>query len=130
MRLRNHLIIPMLAALLAGCGTPKAPPPTVNMDHLPQEQLDVLEEIKIYGHTKMIKRPFDNLGIIQGVSCKSSTFGRAATKRDAILQARYQAQKIGADAILYLQCNHQGDTPSPYECSESVTCNGEAIKFK
>ncbi len=127
MHVRNHALIFLSVALFSGCGTTK-PPPTVGMDHLSPEQLTALEAIKIYSQTKTIKQQFDTVTTVQGISCKSSMWGKAATRRDAILQTRYRAQQAGADAIIYLRCDHQRDTA--YDCSEIVICNGEAIKFK
>jgi uncharacterized protein YbjQ (UPF0145 family) len=127
MHVRNHALIFLSVVLFSGCGTTKLPP-TVGMDHLSPEQLNALEVIKIYSQTKTIKQQFDTVTTVQGISCKSSMWGKAATRRDAILQTRYRAQQAGADAIIYLRCDHQRD--AAYDCSEIVICNGEAIKFK
>ena len=129
MHIGNHALIFLSVTLFSGCGTTRLPP-AVSMDHLSPEQLNALELIKIYSQTKTIKRQFDTVATVQGVSCKSSMWGHAATKRDAILQTRYRAQQAGADAIIYLRCDNQHAAAATYDCSEIVICNGEAIKFK
>lgn len=127
MHIGNNALIFLSVALFSGCGTTK-PPPIVSVDHLSPEQLNALEVIKIYGQTKRIKRQFETVTTIQGISCKNSMWGRPATIRDAVLQTRYWAQQAGADAIINLRCDRRRD--AAYDCSESVICNGEAIKFK
>ena len=130
MRIGNHALIFLSVALFSGCGTTKPPPPAINIDHLSPEQLNALELIKTYRQTKVIKRQFDIVGAVQGISCKSSMWGHAATKRDAIFQTRYRAQQAGADAIIFLRCDDKHADAPTYDCSEIVICDGEAIKFK
>lgn len=127
MQIGNYALIFLSVALFSGCGTTK-PPPIVRLDHLSPEQLNALEVIKIYTQTKSIKRQFETVTTVQGISCKSSMWGRSATRRAAVLQTRYRAQQTGADAIINLRCDNQRD--AAYDCSEIVICNGEAIKFK
>lgn len=127
MQIGNIALIFLSVLLFSGCATTK-PPPIASIHQLSPEQLDALVGIKIYTQTKRIKRQFETVTTVHGISCKSSMWGRAATTREAVLQTRYWAQQAGADAIINLQCDRQRD--NSYDCSESVICNGDAIKFK
>lgn len=126
MHIRNHVLIPLIVALVSGCG---AMVPVVKMEDIPAEQRRAVNEIGIYNQTQLIGRKFKVINIVEGISCKNKVWDHAATKSDAIFQARYWAQQMGADGIANLQCDHPRGTTTTYNCWESVTCTAEAIKF-
>jgi hypothetical protein len=125
--MRNHFVIPMLVVAISACGTaPRAP--SVKMDDLPPEQLSAVHNVKIYSQARITRQQFTVLKGIEGVSCKDSFWGHAATKRDAILQTQYMALQAGADGIINLQCETPRDAGAKYDCSKVVICTGEAIR--
>lgn len=123
------IIVSILVAAVSACGTTSRPS-TVKIDDLSPEQLNALNEVKVYSQAKIARRPFDIMKEVQGISCKGSFWGHAATKRDAILQTRYVAQQGGADGIINLQCNSPPEATATYDCSTIMICTGKAIKFK
>lgn len=127
MHIQNHVFIPILAALVSGCG---AMVPVVKMEDIPAEQRRAVNEVAIYNQMQLIGKKFKVINIVEGISCKNKVWDHAATKSDAILQARYWAQQMGADGIANLQCDHPRGTTTTYNCWESVTCTAEAIKFE
>lgn len=127
MHIKNHIGLWLAITLLAGCG---AMVPVVKMENIPPEQRRVVNEVAIYNQTQLIGRKFKVMNIVEGISCKNKIWDHAATKSDAIFQARYWAQQMGADGIANLQCDHPRGTTTTYNCWESVTCTAEAIKFE
>jgi len=126
--IRNHTIIFILVTGISACNSvPRAP--SIKMDDLPPEQLNAVRAVKLYNQAKITRQKFAILKGIEGVSCKNSFWGRAATKRDAILQAQYVAQQAGADGIINLQCEVPRNPSAKYDCSKVVICTGDAIKF-
>ena len=127
MRARNRVLIPVLTALISGCG---AMVPVVKMEDIPVEQRRAVNEVAIYNQTQLTGRKFKVINIVEGISCKNRLWDHAATKSDAIFQARYWAQQMGADGIANVQCDNPRGTTTTYNCWESVTCTAEAIKFE
>ena len=127
MPLKNHLMTLVLSALVGACGSTS---PVANIDDLSPEQVSVINGVPIYKHSKILRRKLEILKTVEGISCKNSIWGYAATKRDAIFQVRYGAHQIGADGIINLRCDRPRDLTDTYKCSDIVICSGEAIKFK
>jgi hypothetical protein len=128
MNIGNRIIFIVVAATSACSTAPRAP--GVKMDDLSPEQLRAVHDVKIYIQPKITRQQFTVLKGIEGVSCKASFWGAAATKRDAILQTQYMALQAGADGIINLQCETPRDPGARYDCSKVVICTGEAIKSK
>ena len=125
--MRNRFIIFVLVAAISACSTaPRAP--SVKMDNLSPEQLNAVHNVKIYNQARITRQQFTVLKGIEGVSCKGSFWGHAATKRDAILQTQYMALQAGADGIINLHCETPRDASARYDCSKVVICTGEAIR--
>ncbi len=127
MHIKKQVLLWLVATSLTGCG---AMVPVVKMENISPEQRRVVNEVAIYNQTQLIGRKFKVINIVEGISCKNKVWDHAATKSDAIFQARYWAQQMGADGVANLQCDHPRDTTTTYNCWESVTCTAEAIKFE
>lgn len=127
MHIKNKIGLWLAATSLAGCG---AMVPVVKMEDIPPEQRRAVNEVTIYNQTQLIGRKFKVINIVEGISCKNKIWDHAATKSDAIFQARYWAQQMGANGITNLQCDHPRGTTTTYNCWESVTCTAEAINIE
>lgn len=103
--------------------------PVVKVDDMPADQRRAVNDVAIYNQTQLVGRKFKVVNIVEGISCKNKMWDHAATKSDAIFQARYWAQQAGADGVANLQCDAPRGTTTTYNCWESVTCTAEAIKF-
>lgn len=126
MRFKKQIPLLLVFTFVAGCG---AMVPVVKMEDISPEQRRAANDVAIYNQTQIISRKFKVINIVEGISCKNKIWDHAATKSDAIFQARYWAQQMGADGITNLQCDHPRGTTTTYNCWESVTCTAEAIKF-
>ena len=116
-----------LTLIVVGCG---AMVPTIKHDEMPVEQRRAVNALEIYNTTQLIGRNYAIITIVEGISCKNKVWDHAATKTDALFQAKHWAREAGADAITNIQCDSPRGTTVTYNCWESVTCTAEAIKFK
>jgi hypothetical protein len=116
-----------LTLFVAGCG---ALVPTIKLDEMPVEQRRAVNALEIYNTTQLIGKNYSILTIVEGISCKNKVWDHAATKTDALFQAKHWAREAGADAITNIQCDSPRGTTVTYNCWESVACTAEAIKFK
>ena len=127
MRASIYYFLPVLAVSVSGCG---AMVPVVKMDDISAEQRRAVNEIAIYNQTQLMGRKFKVVNIVEGISCKNKLWDHAATRSDAIYQARYWAAQMDADGIANIQCDNPRGTTTTYNCWESITCSAEAIKFE
>jgi len=124
--MRKFLSI-LIVVALTGCG---AMVPTVKVDYMSVEQRRAINSLEIYNTTQLIGKSYSIITIVEGISCKNKVWDHAATKTDALFQAKHWAREAGADAIKNVQCDSPRGTTVTYNCWESVTCTAEAIKFK
>jgi hypothetical protein len=123
----SAVVFSTLIAMIAGCGSFV---PTVRMEDLSVEQRRAANDVQIFDQTQLIGKKYKILNIVEGISCKNKLWDHAATKSDAIFQAKYWALQMGADGITSLQCDFPRGTTTTYNCWESITCTAEAIKFE
>lgn len=124
---KKLILMSLVTAALAGCG---AMVPVVKQEDLTAQQRREVNEVAIFNSAQLVGKDFTVLNIVEGISCKNKTWDPAATRSDAIFQARYWAKQMGADGIANLQCDHPRGTTTTYNCWESITCSAEAIKLK
>ena len=116
-----------LIVAISGCGSLV---PVVKMENLSAEQRRAVNDVPIYNQAQLIGKKYKILNIVEGISCKNKIWDHAATKTDAIFQAKYWALQMGSDGITNLQCDFPRGTTVTYNCWESITCTAEAIKFE
>jgi len=104
--------------------------PVVKMDEVPLAQKREVLSIPIYNESQLIGKDYQIINVVEGISCKNKTWDPAATKTDAINQAKYWAYEMGAEALMNIQCEHPRGTTTTYNCWESITCTAQAIKMK
>ena len=126
-------IVFILAASLWGCvlDRPALGPfiPVVKMSDISKEERHQLARVDIYTQTQLIGKKYTSLKSVEGNSCKNKLWDPAATKSDAINQARYHAMEMDADGITSLHCQDPRGTSTSTNCWESITCTARAIKF-
>jgi len=118
-------ILPLFL-LLSGCVGPLVP--VKNMEEVPLQLKREILSMPIYNESQLFQKQYSVINIVEGISCKNKTWDPAATKTDAINQAKYWAYEMGADALLNIQCDHPRGTTTSYNCWESITCTAQAIK--
>ena len=104
--------------------------PVIKIDKLPLNEKRNVLSLAIYNESQLINKKYKIINIVEGISCKNKTWDPAATKTDAINQAKYWAYEMGADALLNIQCEQPRGTTTTYNCWESITCTAQAIKFE
>ncbi len=118
-------ILPLFL-VLSGCVGPLVP--VKNMEEVPLQLKREILSMPIYNESQLSQKQYSVINIVEGISCKNKTWDPAATKIDAINQAKYWAYEMGADALLNIQCDHPRGTTTSYNCWESITCTAQAIK--
>lgn len=116
-----------LPLLLCACG-PMVP--VKDMGSLSEEQRLQALSMEIYNEGQLVNQKYSVLNVVEGISCKNKMWDSAATKTDAINQAKFWAKEQGADGIMNVQCDGHRGTTVTYNCWESVTCTAQAIKLK
>ena len=119
------LIIGMMLGVFIGCVGPLVP--VVKMDKLSPEERQVALSLPIYNEGQLAGKKYNVINVVEGISCKNKIWDSAATKSDAINQAKYWARQQGADGILNVQCEVPRGTTRTYNCWESITCTAQAI---
>lgn len=133
--MKPYLFLSILAASLSGCvfDSPALRPyiPVVKMSDISKEERHQLAGVDIYTQTQLIGKKYIPLTYVEGNSCKLGLWDPAATKSDAIHQARYHAMKMGADGITSLHCEDPTEARSSLltNCWESITCTATAIRL-
>lgn len=112
--------------ILAGCVGPLVP--VKKMDDLDFVTKRNVLSLPIYNENQLFQKRYSVINVVEGISCKNKTWDRAATKTDAINQAKYWAHEMGANGLLNIQCDHPRGTTTTYNCWESITCTAQAIK--
>jgi hypothetical protein len=123
-RIVNSLVV---CALMGGCVGPLVP--VKKIGELPAEERRVVLALPIYNESQLVGKEYSVINLVEGISCKNKTWDPAATKTDAVSQVKYWAREQGADGVMNLQCDHPRGTTTTYNCWESVTCTGQAIKL-
>ena len=116
----------LLLLPLSGCVGPLVP--VKNMEEVPLQLRREVLSMPIYNESQLFQKQYSIVNIVEGISCKNKTWDPAATKTDAINQAKYWAYEMGADALLNIQCDLPRGTTTSYNCWESITCTAQAIK--
>ncbi len=128
MQIKNTLILFTLIVFLAGCVGPLVA--VKKIDQLPSDTKRLVLSMPIYNESQLFNKEYKIINVVEGISCKNKVWDPAATKTDAINQAKYWAYEIGADALLNIQCDSSRGTTTTYNCWENVTCVAQAIKIE
>lgn len=121
------LMAVILLAVVVGCVGPLVP--VVKIEQLSPEEKRSTLSLPIYNESQLAGKQYQVINVVEGISCKNRTWDPAATKSDAINQAKYWARQQGADAILNVQCEIPRGTTTTYNCWESITCTAQAIRL-
>ena len=124
----KQIIVLILMLSLVGCVG--ALVPVVKIDELSPENKHAVSSMNIYNESQLGAAEYQIIDIVEGISCKNKMWDPAATKTDAINQAKYWASQRGADALMNIQCEHPRGTTTTYNCWESITCTAQAIKLR
>jgi hypothetical protein len=124
--MRASLLLSALLILVSCVGSRV---PVKKIDELPLEERRAVLGLPIYNESQLVGKEYTVINLVERISCKNKTWDPAATKTDAINQAKYWAREQGAQGVMNLQCDLPRETTTSYNCWESITCTGQAIKF-
>ena len=80
--------------ILVGCVGPLVP--VKKIGELPLEERRAVVWLPIYNESELVGKEYTVINLVEGISCKNKTWDPAATKTDAINQAKYWAREQGA----------------------------------
>ena len=121
------LVLGVMLVAFVGCVGPLVP--VVKIDKLSPDERQMALSLPIYNEGQLVGKNYNIINVVEGISCKNKIWDSAATKSDAINQAKYWARQQGAEGILNVQCEVPRGTTKTYNCWESITCTAQAIKF-
>lgn len=121
----------LVLVIMYGCITACVGPlvPVVKIDELTPDERRATLSLPIYNEGQLSGTQYSIVNMVEGISCKNKTWDHAATKTDAVNQAKYWARQLGADGVLNVQCELPRGTTNTYNCWESITCTAQAIKL-
>lgn len=123
----RYSLLFIILTMILGCG-PFVP--IKKMNELSLDSRRNVLSLPIYNEAQLINKEYTILNIVEGISCKNKTWDPAATKTDAINQAKYWAYEMGSNGLLNIQCEQPRGATTTYNCWESITCTAQAIKIK
>lgn len=73
---------------------------------------------------------FKFIGLVEGESCQEKSYHSAPNEIDARTEARRNAYKLGANAIIFSQCVIIEDDKAAKQCLASMVCYGRALQVE
>ena len=121
-------IILMLVLLTAGCA--KTNDISTNLDRENFKNYFSPAMVKIVTSEKEFTGHYKFLGLVEGESCQEKAYHAVPNEIDARTEARRQAYKLEANAIIFSQCVMiEADKAAKY-CVASTVCYGRAYKVE
>ena len=121
-------IILMLVLLTAGCA--KTNDISTNLDRENFKNYFSPTRVKIVTSEKEFTGHYKFLGLVEGESCQEKAYHAVPNEIDARTEARRQAYKLQANAIIFSQCVMiEADEAAKY-CLASTVCYGRAYKVE
>ena len=117
---RSSISVISVLAVVAGCASNPTIPSMSSAERQRASEITILNAASIPMAYRM-------LGSVDGSSCKSLSSSDATSREEALLAARLQAAKLGADAITNLMCEQRHDSDWVRGCLQKVVCSGDAI---
>src|SRR5882672_3611640 len=120
----------MVLLLLQGCSSI---PRIVHLDEIPNAkvaEIDALPEV-----TRELASAYQELGLVEGISCKRRSSMEPASWEDAVRRMRFRAIQKGANAIADLDCGPPEAGPMLSHitgyvmstCNETIRCTASAL---
>ena len=103
--------------------------PVIDLTGVHQQDLIKSQKIRTYIVGQMPPDEFTVLEPLEAWSCKQQSWGRPATKGNALRQLKLLAYRLGATAIMDVEFTGHGVDPYGTNCFNSVHASGTAIKY-
>lgn len=119
------LIVSLLAA---GCA--KINDISTNLDRDNFKNYFAPTKVKIVESEKDFTGKYQFIGLVEGESCQEKSHHAAPNEIDARTEARRQAYKLDANAIIFSQCVIIEEDKAAKYCLASTVCYGRAYKVE
>jgi uncharacterized protein YbjQ (UPF0145 family) len=114
--------------MFAGAGSEE---PNQVLPELSPEELDRMQHMKLYNPKDMAAIEHEIIGTLEGLSCQKNYFStKVVTQDEAVNALKIHAVKMGAHGITNVVCESSDGTDWSNNCWESITCIGDAFKFR
>jgi len=126
---RHNLALLLLIAVI-GTGCAKISDVSTNLDSENFRHYFSPTKVKIYHSEKDFAGSAKFLGLVEGESCQEKAHHAAPNEIDARTEARRQADKLGANAIIFSQCVLIEDDQAAKHCLATTVCYGRAYQVE
>ena len=126
--LRNITAALILSLLAAGCA--KINDISTNLDRDNFKNYFAPTKVKIVESEKDFTGKYQFIGLVEGESCQEKSHHAAPNEIDARTEARRQAYKLDANAIIFSQCVIIEEDKAAKYCLASTVCYGRAYKVE
>ena len=111
--------------ILVGCVGPRVP--VKKIDELPLEERHAVLGLPIYNESQLAGKEYTVINLVEGISCKNKTWDPAATKTDAINQAKYWAREQGAQGVMNYNVIFLAGQPLPTTVGKALRALGKLL---
>ncbi len=115
------------AILLSACGTFV---PVTDVKKIDPDMLKAALQIRTYVIGQPPEGSYSVIEPIDAYSCKHLVWEKPASKGDALIQLKYKAYAMGANAIMDVAFDTRGTDTWGTNCWETVQASGVAIMIK
>ncbi|ASP47111.1 Rcs stress response system protein RcsF [Cognaticolwellia beringensis] len=124
----NATILLLAALFVTGCA--KINDISTNLDRENFKNYFSPTKVKIVASEKEFVGKYKFLGLVEGESCQEKAHHAAPNEIDARTEARGNAYKLEANAIIFSQCVMIEDDKAAKYCVASTVCYGRAYKVE
>ena len=118
----------LIALLITGCA--KINDVSTNLDRDNFKNYFSPTTVNIYNSEKEFKGKAKFIGLVEGESCQEKAHHALPNEIDARTEARRQAFKLQANAIIFSQCVLIEDDKAAKYCIASTVCYGRAYQVE
>ena len=126
--LRNIAAALIVSLLASGCA--KINDISTNLDRDNFKNYFAPTKVKIVESEKDFTGKYLFIGLVEGESCQEKSHHAAPNEIDARTEARRQAYKLDANAIIFSQCVIIEEDKAAKYCLASTVCYGRAYKVE
>ncbi len=125
----SNIAAALIVSLLAS-GCAKINDISTNLDRDNFKNYFAPTKVKIVKSEKDFTGKYQFIGLVEGESCQEKSHHAAPNEIDARTEARRQAYKLDANAIIFSQCVIIEEDKAAKYCLASTVCYGRAYKVE
>lgn len=124
----SSLTLVLTMVISAGCA--KISHVSTNLDQDNFKDYFSATKVKIYNNETEFPARYKLIGLVEGESCQEEAHHELPNEIDARTQARKNAFKLNANAIIFSQCVLISDDKASRQCLSSRVCYGRAYQVE